>query len=190
MEILLVLLGIFAVFAFFVIVLYNRLVALRQRRENAFADIDVQLKLRADLVPNLVETVKGYATHENEVLSKVTEARAKAMTASGTQERAAAEGLLGMALTNLMAVAESYPDLKANQNFQQLQSELSDIENKIAAARRFLNNTTMEYNTAIEQFPANIVAGMFSFHRADFFDVGREQRAELEKGVSVSFSKG
>ena len=189
MEILLILLGLFAVIAFLVIVMYNRLVALRQRRENAFADIDVQLKLRADLVPNLVETVKGYATHENEVLTQVTEARAKAMVASGTQERAAAEGMLGMALTNLMAVAESYPDLKANQNFQQLQAELSDIENKIAAARRFLNNTTMEYNTAIEQFPANMVAGAFSFHRSEFFDVGTQQRAELEKGVKVSFAK-
>lgn len=184
-----ILLGLCALIAFFVIVIYNRLVALRQRRENAFADIDVQLKLRADLVPNLVETVKGYATHENEVLTQVTEARAKAMRAGGTQERAAAEGVLGAALANLLAVAESYPDLKANQNFQQLQAELSDIENKIAAARRFLNNTTMEYNTAIEQFPANIIAGLFHFHRAAFFDVGTERRAQLEEGVKVSFSK-
>lgn len=171
----------------FIILIYNRLVALRQRRQNAYADIDVQLKLRADLVPNLVETVKGYATHENETLSQVTNARAAAMQASGTQDRAAAEGALGLALTNLMAVAESYPDLKANQNFQQLQAELSDIENKIAAARRFLNNTTTEYNTAIEQFPAVIVAKLFNFEPAGMFDVGVEQRAELEKGVKVSF---
>lgn len=188
MEILLILLGIVVVLAFFVAMIYNRLVALRQRRQNAYADIDVQLKLRADLVPNLVETVKGFATHENEVLTQVTEARAKAMTASSTQDRAAAEGMLGMALTNLMAVAESYPEIKANQNFQQLQAELSDIENKIAAARRFLNSATMEYNTAIEQFPSNIVAGMFHFTPAGFFDVGEEQREELDKGVKVSFT--
>lgn len=186
---LLIILGIVAVIAFFVIMLYNRLVALRQRRQNAFADIDVQLKLRADLVPNLVETVKGYATHENDVLTQVTEARAAAVKAGSTETRASAENALGLALTNLMAVAESYPDLKANQNFQQLQAELSDIENKIAAARRFLNSTTMEYNTAIEQFPTNIIANMFSFTPATFFDVGEEKRAKLEEGVKVSFSK-
>lgn len=175
--------------AFFVIALYNRLVALRQRRQNAYADIDVQLKLRSDLVPNLVETVKGYATHENDVLTRVTNARAEAMKASGPQERAAAEGALGLALTNLMAVVENYPDLKANQHFQQLQTELSDIENKIAAARRFLNSATMEYNTAIEQFPTNIIAKTFHFERAAFFDVGEQQRAQLEEGVKVSFAK-
>lgn len=185
----LILILILAALAVFVVVLYNRLVALRQRRNNAFADIDVQLKLRADLVPNLVETVKGYATHERGVFEAVTNARASAMAATGTQGRAQAENALGLALTNLMAVAENYPDLKANTQFQNLQDELSDVENKIAAARRFLNNTTTEYNTAIEQFPANLVAKMFNFNEAEFFDVGQDQRAVLEQGVKVSFSQ-
>lgn len=189
MEILLLLLGMLAVAIFFVVILYNRLVALRQRRNNAFADIDVQLKLRADLVPNLVETVKGYAEHERGVFEAVTKARADAMTASGTQGRAQAEGALGLALTNLMAVAENYPQLKADANFQSLQRELSDVENKIAAARRFLNATTTEYNTAIEQFPTNIIANFFNFQPASMFDLGEAQRAELDKGVQVSFSR-
>jgi LemA protein len=188
METLLILLAIIAVIAFFLITLYNRLVALRQRRENAFADIDVQLKLRTDLIPNLVETVKGYASHEKGVFEEVTNARAQAMSASGTEGRAQAENALGLALTNLMAVAEAYPDLKANTQFQNLQNELSDIENKIAAARRFFNNATTEYNTVIEQFPSNIVAGMFHFRQAALFDLGVQQREELEKGVKVSFS--
>lgn len=188
MEIAIILIAIVVVAAVFVISLFNRLVALRQRRENAFADIDVQLKLRTDLIPNLVETVKGYATHEKGVFEAVTEARANAMNASGTEPRAAAENALGLALTNLMAVAEAYPDLKANTQFQNLQTELSDIENKIAAARRFFNNATTEYNTVIQQFPSNIVAGMFHFQEAPLFDVGSTERAELEKGVKVSFS--
>lgn len=189
MEIILISLGIAALVAFVLVMIYNRLVALRQRRQNAFADIDVQLKMRADLVPNLVETVKGYATHEREVFDQVTQARSQAMYASSTENRANAENALGLALTNLMAVAENYPDLKANTQFQNLQMELSDIENKIAASRRFLNNTTTEYNTAIEQFPANIVANMFHFAPAGFFDVGEAQRAELDKSVKVSFSR-
>lgn len=189
MDILLLLVGMLVVAAFFVVVIYNRLVSLRQRRNNAFADIDVQLKLRADLVPNLVETVKGYAEHERGVFEAVTKARADAMTASGTQGRAEAEGALGLALTNLMAVAENYPQLKADTNFQSLQRELSDVENKIAAARRFLNATTTEYNTAIEQFPANIIANFFNFQPASMFDLGQEQRAELDKGVKVSFTR-
>lgn len=180
--------GVFVLIAFFLIIIYNRMVALRQRRENAFADIDVQLKQRADLVPNLVETVKGYATHENEVFTRITEARAKVQQARGLEERANAEGMLGMALTNLFAVAENYPDLKANTNFQHLQAELSDIENKLASARRFFNNATMEYNTAREQFPAVLVANAFGFTKAVFFDLGEEQRARLDEGVKVSFS--
>lgn len=189
MEITLILLAVSVVLAFLLMMTYNRLVALRQRRQNAFADIDVQLKMRADLVPNLVETVKGYATHEREVFEQVTQARSQAMQASGVEGRANAENALGLALTNLMAVAENYPDLKANTQFQNLQMELSDIENKIAAARRFLNNATTEYNTAIEQFPANIVANMFHFAPAAFFDVGEAQRVELDKGVKVSFAR-
>jgi LemA protein len=188
MEFLLAIIGLFAFSIFMGVVIYNRLVALRQRRQNAFADIDVQLKLRADLVPNLVETVKGYAKHEREVFEEVTKARSQAMTAHGTLGRSEAENALGLALTNLMAVAENYPDLKANAQFQNLQNELSDIENKIAAARRFLNNATTEYNTAIEQFPSNVVANMFNFAPAEFFDVGESLRAELNKGVKVSFA--
>lgn len=172
----------------FGIILYNRLVALRLRRTNAFADIDVQLKLRSDLVPNLVETVKGYATHESGIFTAVTEARAAASKASNPQERIAAENALGMALTNLMAVAENYPDLKANTNFLDLQRELADIENKIAAARRFFNNATNEYNASVQQFPSVLVARMFNFHEEAFFDVGTENRAVLEQGVKVSFN--
>ena len=178
-----------ALAVFMLIVLYNRLVKLRQNRENAFADIDVQLKLRYDLVPNLVEAVKGYAHHEKELFEKVTEARARAMHSSGTEERAAAEGVLGLAITKLMAVAENYPDLKANTSFIKLQDELSDIENKIAAARRFFNNATNEYNTATEQFPSIIIARMFAFPKASFFDVGGDQRATLDKPVAISFTR-
>lgn len=168
-------LGLFVAFIAF---LYNRLVALRQTTRNAFADIDVQLKQRYDLIPNLVETVKGYASHEKELLTRVTEARATAMQAgSSLAAKGAAEGALSGALMQLMAVAENYPDLKANANFQQLQSELSDLENKIAAARRFFNNAVTEYNTAIEQFPAVLVAKMFAFLPADMFALGEERVA-------------
>lgn len=181
----LIVLGLVVVYG---IILYNRLVALRLRRTNAFADIDVQLKQRADLVPNLVETVKGYATHEASIFKAVTEARAAASKAANPQERIAAENALGMALTNLMAVAENYPDLKANTNFLDLQRELADIENKIAASRRFFNNATNEYNTSVQQFPTLIVARFFKFNEETFFDVGTEQRAQLEQGVKVSFN--
>lgn len=167
--------------------LYNRLVALRQNRENAFADIDVQLKQRSDLIPNLVETVKGYAAHEQSVLQQVTDARSRAMQSATTGDRIASEQLLSSALANLFAVAENYPDLKANTNFQQLQAELSDIENKLAAARRFFNNATNEYNTATEQFPGNLIAGMFGFKKETFFDLGAEQRQQMDKPPSVKF---
>lgn len=170
----------------FVAFLYNRLVALRQVTKNAFADIDVQMKQRHDLIPNLVETVKGYAAHENEVFTKVTEARASAMRAGSMGEKGAAEGLLSSALVNLMAVAENYPELKANENFKQLQVELGDLENKIAAARRFFNNAVAEYNTAIEQFPAVLIAGMFGFKAAEMFDLG-EARETVETAPKVSF---
>jgi LemA protein len=150
---------------------YNRLVALRQNANQAFADIDVQLKQRHDLIPNLVETVKGYASHERGTLEAVIAARNTATAATGVQQQAAAEGMLGAALGRLIALSEAYPDLKANANFQQLQSELSDIENKLAAARRFFNNAVSEYNTGIQQFPAVLFAGMFGFAHRDFFDV-------------------
>jgi LemA protein len=167
--------------------LYNRIVGLVQRRKNAFSDIDVQLKLRHDLVPNLVETVKGYATHEREVFEKVTEARASAMRGGSIADRAQAEGMLGAAMMNLMAVAENYPQLKADGSFQQLQAELSDIENKIAAARRFFNSATGEYNTAIQQFPAVLIARMFGFKEEIFFELDAAEAAAVKTAPKVSF---
>ena len=167
---------------------YNRLVALDQRADQSFADIDVQLKQRQDLIPNLVETVKGYATHERGTLDAVTQARAAAAGASSVNDKVAAENMLTGALGRLFAVAEAYPDLKANTNFQQLQSELTDIENKLAAARRFFNNAVGEYNTAREQFPAAMFANMFGFGPRTFFDVGEEDRKTLDQAPQVKFS--
>ena len=170
------------------VVLYNRLVALRQTRENAFSDIDVQLKQRFNLVPQLVETVKGYASHEKSVFENVTNARAQVGAAKGAGgERVAAEGVLGSALMNLLAVAENYPDLKADQNFQKLMAELSDIENKIAAARRFFNNATAEFNTATEQFPAVLIANMFAFKKEEFFELDEAEAALVQKPPEVKF---
>jgi len=170
------------------IFLYNRLVALRQTRENAFSDIDVQLKQRFNLVPQLVETVKGYASHEKEVFENVTNARAQVGAAKGaTGERVEAENVLGGALMGLLAVAENYPDLKADQNFQKLMNELSDIENKIAAARRFFNNATAEYNTATEQFPAVLIANMFGFSKKEFFELDEAEAALVQKPPEVKF---
>lgn len=169
------------------IVLYNRLVALRQTRNNAFSDIDVQLKQRFDLVPNLVETVKGYASHEKEVFEQVTKMRAKVSDASTDGERLQAEGALGGALMNLFAVAENYPDLKADTNFLRLQDELSDLENKIAAARRFFNNATNEINTAVEQFPSNIIAKNFGFKTEEFFEMDEAEAALARKAPDVNF---
>lgn len=186
MEIL-ILLAIIAAPILLGVVLYNRFVALKQTRNNAFADIDVQLQQRYDLIPNLVETVKGYAKHEQDTLQNVTNARARVGSAKGQDERLAAEGALSGALLNLFAVAENYPDLKADQNFRELQAELSDIENKIAAARRFFNNATSELNTAIGQFPGNIVAGMFGFTEEPFFEIGDEERESMTKPPEVKF---
>lgn len=170
-----------------VIIAYNRLVALRQAWKNAFADIDVQLKQRYDLVPNLVETVKGYAAHESGVLEKVTEARANAMRATSLLEKSAAEGMLSGALANLFAVAENYPQLKANENFKQLQDELGDLENKIAAARRYFNNAVAEYNAAIEQFPNVLFAGAMGFVHADMFALDATEKAAASQPPKVSF---
>ena len=169
--------------------IYNRLVALRQNANQAFADIDVQLKQRHDLIPNLVETVKGYAAHEKGTLEAVIQARNAAVAAEKTGDpkaMGAAEGVLGAALGRLIALAEAYPDLKANTNFQQLQAELSDIENKLAAARRFFNNSVQEYNTGIEQLPAALFAASLGFRRKEFFDLG-EARGQLEQAPSVKF---
>jgi LemA protein len=173
-----------------VIVIYNRLVALRQTRNNAFSDIDVQLKQRFDLIPNLIETVKGYAAHEKTVFENVTAARAAVGRTSGmgaAAEHIKAEGMLSGALMGLFAVAENYPQLKADTNFQQLQAELSDIENKIAAARRFFNNATAEYNTAIQQFPANLIAGPLGFKTELFFEVSPAEAEAVNTAPKVQF---
>ena len=156
---------------------YNRLVALRQGANNAFADIDVQLKQRQDLVPNLVETVKGYAEHERGTLDEVTAARNAAASAPTVQDRVQAENALTGAIGRLLAVSEAYPDLKANQNFLQLQGELGDLENKIAAARRYFNNAVAEFNAQIQTFPAVLFAGALGFVQRDFFDLGSERAA-------------
>ncbi len=156
---------------------YNRLVALRQNANNAFADIDVQLKQRQDLVPNLVETVKGYAAHERGTLDEVTAARAAAASAGSVEGRVAAENALTGALGRLFAVAEAYPDLKANRNFLQLQDQLADIENKLAAARRFFNNAVAEFNAQAQRFPAVLFAAAMGFTQRAFFDLGEERAA-------------
>ncbi len=176
------------IFVVFPVVIYNRLVALRQVRKNAFADIDVQLKQRYDLIPNLVETVKGYAGHEKSLMENVTESRSRAMNAGANiKDRAAAESALSASLMNLLAVTENYPDLKANANFMNLQRDLNDLENKIAASRRFFNNATGEYNTAVQSFPANIIAGLCKFSNEDFLEFGDAERAAIAQAPKVAF---
>ena len=170
-----------------IVAIYNRLIALRRRCDQAAADIDVQLKLRHDLIPTLVETVKGYATHERSSLEAVMKARAAAVVAPDGPAKAQAEGLLGQALGRLMMVAEAYPDLKASANFTQLQTELSGIEHTIAAARPFLNAATTGYNTTREQFPANLVASTFAFEARDVSAVPRETIMQLETAPAVRF---
>jgi LemA protein len=172
----LIVLAVIVVVALWVVAIYNGLVSMRQRVNQAFADIDVQLRQRHDLIPNLVETVKGYAAHERGTLDEVVKARNAAVAAQGTPQQAAAENALSGTLRQLFALAEAYPDLKANANFQQLQSELSDIENKIAAARRFFNNAVQEYNTGIQKFPAALFAAALGFAPKDFFDLGDERK--------------
>ncbi|WP_286799989.1 LemA family protein [Oceanicaulis sp. UBA2681] len=184
---LLITFGVIVLIGLFVMTIYNRLVALRQTTRQAWGDIDVQLKQRHDLVPNLVETVKGYASHEKETLESVVKARQQAVDASSVKDLAAAENVLSGALRQLFALSESYPDLKANENFLSLQNELADLENKIAAARRFFNNAVSEYNTAREQFPAVVLANSFGFNEADFFEVAANERAAVNAGPSVKF---
>lgn len=169
------------VLVLFAIIKYNWLIKLRNNIRNAFADIDVQMKMRFDLIENLVNTVKWYATHEKETLEKLTKARTNFLNADNTNEKLAADNMLDGALKNLFAVAENYPDLKANQNFLQLQNELSDIENKIAAARRFYNSSINEYNSSIESFPTNIVARIFGFKYEEFFEVENEEEKKVPK---------
>ena len=167
--------------------LYNNLVKLRNNRENAFANIDVQLKQRHDLVPQLVATVKGYATHEREVLQRVTEARTAAMGATTINDKINAENALTSALAGLKVSLEAYPDLKANQNFMQLQNEIADLENKLAAVRRFFNSATRELNNAVETFPSNIFAKMFGFKKEPMFEVPQEERAIYDKAPEIKF---
>ena len=183
--VLIVIAALLGVIIMFVIGSYNGLVTLRNRVEEAWSDITIQLKYRADLIPNLVNTVKGYAKHENETFAMVTEARAGIMSAKTVEETAAAEGQMQMALKSLFAVAESYPELKANENFLQLQTQLEDTEHKIQAARRFYNAGTKDYNIQIAVFPANIIAGMFKFEKREFFEV--EDRAKIEEAPEVQF---
>jgi LemA protein len=175
-----------AVVGLWLVSVYNGLVAMRQRARQAQADIVVQLKQRRDLVPNLVETVKGYATHEKSTLDEVIRAR-NAAAAAGPAAAGAAENALGGALARLIALSEAYPDLKANQNFQQLQDELADLENKIAAARRFLNNAVAEYNAAREAFPGALIAARFGFESADYFDVTADEKTTVETPPDVRF---
>ena len=182
MILMIVVIAIIAVVAFMMVGAYNRLVKLDQSANQSFADIDVQLKQRQDLIPNLVETVKGYADHEKGTLDAVTQARAAAAGARTVEDKVQAENMLTGALGRLFAVSEAYPDLKANSNFQQLQSELSDIENKLAAARRFFNNSINEFNSVRRQFPIVLFAGMFGFGSDKaFFDVGSAERAALNE---------
>ena len=167
--------------------IYNNLVKLRNNRENAFANIDVQLKQRHDLIPQLVATVKGYAQHEKELLERVTQARAAAMGATSINDKIQAENALSSALAGLKVSVEAYPELKANQNFLQLQEEISDIENKIAATRRYFNTATRELNNAVQTFPNNLFAGMFGFHKEAMYEIEATQRASMEKAPEIKF---
>jgi LemA protein len=176
----LIILAVIVVLVVWAISVYNGLVSMRQRVNQAFADVDVQLKQRHDLVPNLVETVKGYAAHERGTLDDVVKARNAAISAQGPAQQAAAENMLSGALRQLFALSEAYPDLKANTNFQQLQAELADLENKIAASRRFFNNAVQEYNTGIQRFPAALFATSFGFAPKEYFDLGDDRKATAE----------
>src|SRR6202048_2506078 len=181
-----IVLGVIVVLVLFAFGAYNRLVALGQRVSQAFADVDVQLKQRHDLIPNLVETVKGYAAHERGTLDEVVKARNAAVSAQGPAQQAAAENMLSGALRQLFALSEAYPDLKASANFQPLQAELTDIENKIAAARRFFNNAVQEYNTGVQRFPAALFAAALGFAPKEFFDLG-EERKTVGEAPQVKF---
>lgn len=183
-QITIIILVIVAAIAAWFIGVYNSLIKLKNRVQEAWSDIDVQLKRRYDLIPNLMETVKGYMKHEEGVLTKVTEARSQAMQAQGPEEKAKAENALSGTLKSLFAVAESYPDLKASTNFAKLQDEIADTENKIQAARRFYNGQVRDFNTKIQIFPNNIIAGMLGFKAWEFFEI--EDKKEKEN-VKVQF---
>lgn len=185
MNIINIVIGVVIVVVIWVIVAYNKFVRLVNRTKEAWADIDVQLKRRYDLIPNLINTVKGYASHEEGTLTKVTEMRAKAMQGGSPEERGQSENMLTGALKSLFAVSENYPDLKANQNFLELQRELSDTENKIQAARRFYNGNVRDLNTGLEVFPGNIIGNIFKFKKQDFFEL--EESADAREPVEVKF---
>ncbi|MBR6036421.1 MAG: LemA family protein [Bacteroidaceae bacterium] len=182
-----IIIAVVVVLVIVVIGIYNNLVKLRNNRENAFADIDVQLKQRYDLVPQLVATVKGYASHEKELLETITAARSAAMSANSIDDKIKADNMMTSALAGLKVQVEAYPDLKANQNFMQLQGELSDIENKLAAVRRYFNSATRELNNAVQTFPANLIAGMFGFHKEAMYEIEASQRAAVEKAPEIKF---
>ncbi|MBX4192154.1 LemA family protein [Candidatus Parcubacteria bacterium] len=186
MTILYIVLGVLVLLVLWVIFAYNGFVRMIQRAKEAWADIDVQLKRRYDLIPNLVETVKGYATHEKTAFENVTAARAAAMDAGSIAEKGKAENMLTGTLKTLFAVAEAYPDLKANTNFLELQRELSDTENKIQAARRFYNTNVRDLNTALQSFPGNVIAGFFNFEPREFFELGEGEDAARQP-VAVKF---
>jgi len=182
-----IIIAIVVVIAIFIWATYNGLITLRVRVDEAWSDINVQLKRRLDLIPNLVETVKGYAQHESGVFQNVTEARANVINAKGVKETAAAENQFEGALKSLFAVAEAYPDLKANQNFLDLQHELVDTEDKIQASRRFYNSGVASLNTKIQTFPQNVIAGMFNFKNREFFNVDEAEQAAANKPTEVKF---
>ncbi len=173
----------------YVVYLYNNLVVWRNRVKEAWADIEVQLKRRLDLIPNLLETVKGYAAHEASVLENVTKARTQMMSAQNPEEYAAAENMLSGALKSLFAVSESYPELKANENFLELQRELTDTENKVQAARRFYNGVVLDYNNKLEMVPSNMVANMFKFQKAEFFELDEDEKEKAQDPVKIDFNK-
>ncbi len=182
-----ILLAIIVAIGAYLVSAYNTMVTLRRRADQAFADIDVQLKQRHDLIPNLVETVKGYATHEKETFDAVIKARNGAMSASGPQAQAQAEQQLSGAVGRLMALAEAYPELKANTNFLKLQEDLGSVEDKLSAARRFFNNAVGEYNSQIESVPAVFFASKFGFQPREFFDLGEAKRTEIDVAPTVKF---
>ena len=179
-----IVLGLIIVLAVWIIAVYNGLIVLRNRVTEAWSDIDVQLKRRYDLIPNLIETVKGYATHERETLEKVIAARSAAMNANGKQDKAEAENMLSQTLKSLFALTENYPDLKASQNFLQMQNDLKDTEDKIQAARRFYNANVRDFNTKIQVFPSNIIAGKLNFQKFEFFEIANAAERE---NVQVKF---
>ncbi len=182
-----IIIAIVAVIVIWAISSYNNLVSLRNNRESAFSNIDVQLQQRYDLIPNLVNSVKGYAKHERELLEKITAARSAAMSATTINDKIEANNQLASALSGLKVAVEAYPDLKANENFAKLQAELADVENKLAAVRRFFNSATKELNTAVQSFPSNIIAGMFGFHKEPMFEITAEERATVTRAPKVEF---